>query len=206
VETDPVLSDYIYPIENLARLEKSKRLRERRNQAASFLKEHPEAQTQVLAELPTQTRQLFLKQSQAFLDDWQKERMQRASSADALERDALQAESLASIDLTKSLQGPGTVQMTLSNGGKILGYASGEIRDGPRPETKMLVIYVQKSDGTKNAIPYLNQALVREIFDHPEKYGKVAYVNMMDASNAGLRQFKKHYEPDPLLGQVWKAY
>jgi len=205
-EQDSALSDYIYPIENLAHLEQSKRLRERRNQAASFLRDNPDAQVQILEDLSLPNKAPFVATAQDFLARWQSERLEKAPQKEEFELDTLRTESLASIELAKTLQGPGTLQMSLTSGGKVLGYASGEIREGPQPGTKMLVIYVQKSDGTKNSIAYLNQVFVREVFNHPEKYGKVQFVNMMDASHSGLSQFKKHYGPDPDLGQVWKAY
>ena len=73
---------------------------------------------------------------------------------------------------------------------------------------KVFVLYVQKTDGiVKNAVVKLNHSLVSYIQAHPERFGDVEYINMMDdAGQESLRRMKKDYSPDETLGKSYRAY
>jgi SAM-dependent methyltransferase len=208
-EEAPDYFDFIYPAENLARLDKSKKLRDRANQAASFRASNPEAVVQIFSQVPASEGAELQKSSKEFLDSWLKKKTS-ATSLDSHENAVIETETAAAKVLTERLVTPQSLQIAVrgapnEQGNRpIVAYASGEIRNASNGK-RTLILYVQKSDGTKNAIPFINQELAREVVDHPERYGKVDYINMMDASNPGLRQFKMQYEPDLSMGKTYRV-
>jgi hypothetical protein len=62
-EEAPDYFDFIYPAESLARLDKSKKLRDRANQAASFRASNPEAVVQIFSQVPASERAELQKSS-----------------------------------------------------------------------------------------------------------------------------------------------
>lgn len=205
---NPEYFDFVYPAENLASLSKTKKLRDRAHQAHAFRELHPEATLEFFDPTKHDQAQAFQKTAQGFLDRWLIERKQAASSNE-YEASLLEAEGKAAAVLAETLKGPHQIQVALwanqsAQGRSVIAYASGEIRKNAQGE-RTLIIYVQKSDGTKNAIPFINQELVKRVVQHPELYGKVDYVNMMDASTPGLKQFKMQYEPERSLGKTYSA-
>jgi len=205
VEWDPNHSDYIYRLRDLSELTSTKPLRDRSRQAAQFQEAQPDREIQVLSELNPEDKSRFIKSAQHFLKEWREKRLSQFTGTEQ-ERSELLSESAASEVLSSELTGKGTVQILLRSSPQspVIAYASGEIRPGPEGK-RMLVLYVQKADGTKNAISFLNQALAKEVLSHPERYGEVEYMNMMDAAVPGLKQFKKQYGPLPQLGRVYRA-
>ncbi|NBW98763.1 hypothetical protein EBR03_04255 [bacterium] len=205
----PEYFDFVYPAENLAFLSKTKKLRDRSRQATAFRDLHPEATLEVFDATQSERAQAFQKAAQGFLEQWLSDRKQ-ATFSNEYEASLLEAEGKAAAVLAETLKGPHQIQVALwanqsAQGERsVIAYASGEIRKNAQGE-KTLIIYVQKSDGTKNAIPFINQELVKRVVQHPELYGKVDYVNMMDASTSGLKQFKMQYEPESSLGKTYSA-
>lgn len=205
----PDYFDFVYPAENLARLDKSKKLRDRANQAASFREAHPEAAVQVLSQLPPAETAEFQNATKAFLDSWLRAK-QSAPGLEPHEMAVLETETRAARVLTDRLVSPQSVQVAVRGTANeqglkpVLAYASGEIRRGSNGK-RTLILYVQKSDGTKNVIPFINQEVAKEIVDHPERYGTIDYINMMDASSPGLKQFKMQYEPELSLGKTYRV-
>lgn len=201
--------DFIYPAENLAKLDKSKKLRDRAHQADSFLNAHPEINVAILSRLENEQAKQFKKATQEFLDSWLGHKREE-SGLSSFERAQLETEGAASKVLSDRLTTPNTIQMVVSGAGdsmgsrRVIAFAAGEIREVSNGK-RTLIVYVQKSDGTKNAIPFINRELVREVYDHPERYGKIDYINMMDAATTGLRQFKNQYEPDRSLGKTFSV-
>lgn len=200
--------DFVYPAENLAKLDRSKKLRDRAHQADSFQKNNPEAKVEILSHLGEGEAAGFQRTTSIFLESWlaNKKGVEQMSPFD---RAQLETENGASKVLAQNLSGSRSVQMAVrgpvdeEGQRSIIAYAAGEIRENSRGK-RTLIIYVQKSDGTKNAIPFINRELVREVYDHPEQYGAIDYVNMMDGSTSGLRQFKMQYEPDPTLSNTFR--
>ena len=205
----PEYFDFVYPAENLAFLSKTKKLRDRSRQATAFRDLHPEATLEVFDATQSERAQAFQKAAQGFLEQWLSDRKQ-ATFSNEYEASLLEAEGKAAAVLAETLTGPQQIQVALwanqsAQGERsVIAYASGEIRKNAQGE-RTLIIYVQKSDGTKNAIPFINQELVKRVVQHPELYGKVDYVNMMDASTSGLKQFKMQYEPESSLGKTYSA-
>jgi len=205
IDSDSDSSDYIYQLKDLAELKSTKRLRDRGNQVHQFGVSHPDATLTLFSRLSEKEKENFQSRVEHFLSEWSNQKLGGFQGSETERRDLL-AETRAAQILRTTLKGNSSVQMALQSSptGPMIAYASGEVRTSPSGKT-VLHIYVQKSDGTKNAIPFLNQALAQEILLHPERYGRVDLVNMMDASNSGLKQFKKQYGPDPSLGQVFRA-
>lgn len=201
--------DFVYPAENLVTLDKTKKLRDRKNQAAAFQAAHPGSSVEILSELGPEKSKRFQETTKRFLDSWLSHKVENGNPS-SQERVQLEQETQAAKVLSGTLVAPKQVQMAVwgeDNGGKartIIAYAAGEVRESSAGK-KTLIIYVQKSDGTKNVIPFINRELVREVVDHPEKYGKIDYVNMMDGTTPGLRQFKMQYEPDLSMGKTYQA-
>lgn len=197
-------SDFVYAAKDLASLTRSKKLRERAKQATAFQEASPQASVEFLRNLNPEQASRFQENTKKFIRSWLERTLDQKQMTES-ERTIFKSESATALFLTEKLVGPQTVQVAVKGAdGKIVAYASGEIRISSSGE-RTLNIYVQKSDGTKNAIPFINRELVNEVVSHPELYGKVEFVNMMDASTAGLRQFKMHYEPDLSRGKNYGA-
>ncbi|NDD05219.1 MAG: class I SAM-dependent methyltransferase, partial [Proteobacteria bacterium] len=179
----PDYFDFIYPLENLAELEKSKKLRDRANQATAFETAHPDTKVEILSRLNSDDATTFRKRAHGFLDRWLSGRRQ-AEGLSEYERSTLETETRAAKHLVDSLVRPQQVQLVVRRDGetdeskKVIAYASGEIRTDSEGE-RTLILYVQKSDGTKNSIPFINRQLAQEVFNHPEIYGSVDFVNLM---------------------------
>jgi len=205
----PDYFDFIYPAENLAKLDKTKRLRDRGNQARAFEESHPEAKGELFSDLSSEKASHFKQSVREFLDAWVAGQKNKTTMSE-YEQATLETETEAAKQLIERLTGAEHIQMavrgkeTIEGNRPILAYASGEITTDSNGK-RTLIIYVQKSDGTKNAIPFINREMVREVMNHPEKYGRLDFVNMMDGSTPGLRQFKMQYEPDPDLGKTYRA-
>ncbi len=204
-ELDADSSDFIYQLKDLVELNSTKRLRDRNKQVEQFRSAFPSATITSPPKTTQKDENAFDTEVEKFLADWAKQKLENYEGSESEKLDLI-AETQAAQILRTTLTGTSPIQIALrlSPKGPIIAYASGEVRPGPQGK-RVLHVYVQKSDGTKNAIPFLNQALAQEVFFHPEKYGQVDLMNMMDASNAGLKQFKKQYGPDPSLGQVYRA-
>ena len=204
-ELDADSSDFIYQLKDLVELNSTKRLRDRNKQVEQFRSAFPSATITSPPKTTQKDENAFDTEVEKFLADWAKQKLENYEGSESEKLDLI-AETQAAQILRTTLTGTSSIQIALrlSPKGPIIAYASGEVRPGPQGK-RVLHVYVQKSDGTKNAIPFLNQALAQEVFFHPEKYGQVDLMNMMDASNPGLKQFKKQYGPDPSLGQVYRA-
>jgi hypothetical protein len=205
----PDYFDFIYPAENLAKLDKTKKLRDRGNQARSFEQMHPEAHVELIANLTPEKASQFKESIREFLGTWVSHQKQTRQLTES-EQATLETETEAAKHLVEKLTRPENIQIavrgnkTEKGSNPVIAYASGEIATDSTGK-RTLLIYVQKSDGTKNAIPFINREMVQEVVNHPEKYGPIDFVNMMDGSTPGLRQFKMQYEPDLELGKTYKA-
>ena len=205
----PDYFDFIYPAENLAKLDKTKKLRDRGNQARSFEQMHPEAHVELIANLSPEKASQFKESIREFLGTWVSHQKQ-TRQLNEFEQATLETETEAAKHLVERLTRPENIQIavrgnrTEEGSNPVIAYASGEIATDSTGK-RTLLIYVQKSDGTKNAIPFINREMVQEVVNHPEKYGPIDFVNMMDGSTPGLRQFKMQYEPDLELGKTYKA-
>lgn len=206
---NPSFSDFIYSATDLSELSRTKKLRDRSNQSSAFQKSHPQAEIHIFSKKSAEDKKALQELTQSFLDSWLEDRLDRFSGSE-LEREFLIAEGRTSQALVDKLLGPKTIQIAVTEkplAGKadtMIAYASGEVREDSQGK-KTLLVYVQKSNGTKNSIPFINQALVQEVLSQSERFGQVDYVNMMDASTPGLKQFKLQYEPNLNLGKTYSA-